>query len=381
MSEPRPVFLLVIGLMLCLSLWRISVQEPNIVTEYSSIETVEMNSAYNKNPSSSPRISANNDSSNQAHHTIPMPTTQIDLMPKDDENRLIDLNNFQYLIDQPLCHAESTESTDQTASETFIVILVHSAPGNWRKRNVIRDTWGQQDSRARLFFLLGAVNTTSEQHHIRQENDIFQDIIQGNFLDAYRNMTYKHVMALKWFVYNCPKLKYLVKTDDDVFVNTPAVYNFLEQSGDKRNFLFCYKLDASPVKRSYRSKWRVSTKEYSGWYYPQYCPGFSIIYSADVVYRLYQEAQRTRYFWIDDVHVTGTLAQQININITAFGKYYMTEEQRDSLFNGNSNLMEMEPMFLFTQPNLAENQIKKLWKLILMPENNNHNEINDNSTR
>lgn len=65
------------------------------------------------------------------------------------------------------------------------------------------------------------------------------------------------------------------------------------------------------------------------------------------------------------VHVTGTLAQHINVNITTLGKYYMNDKQRDSVFSGNSHLVDMEPTFLFTEPNLVEKQIRKLWQIIL----------------
>lgn len=358
MSERRSVFILFVGLMLCISLWKISLQELPVSTEYTSyVDGANGGSIKNDTKTSAPT------------QTVSTPVTQLDALSKNDATLLIDLYNFDYLINQAACDSNTSniDSIDgQSLKAPFVLILIHSAPRNWHKRNVIRETWGQLDSRSRIFFLLGAVNTTSLQTRLEQENSMFQDIIQGNFYDAYRNMTYKHIMALKWMVYKCPNFKYLLKTDDDVFVNTPAVYDFLDSNtSDDRNYLFCFKNEGARVKRSYRSKWHVSTKEYSGWYYPPYCPGFSIIYSADVVFNLYKEAQKTRYFWIDDVHVTGTLAQNINVNITTMGKYYMDYKQRDSIFNGNSLVSDMQPTFLFTEPNLVEKQIRKLWKFIL----------------
>lgn len=359
MLDRRPALVFLVGLMLCISVWRISLQEPNI--EYTSFEPIDIASI---------QAQSNNSSVDNGQHT-PIPPRQ-NQMPNDDQHSLIDVTNFDYIINQAEC-IDHTGSPTEHSQLPFVLILIHSAPLNWHKRNVIRYTWGQHDSRARIFFLLGAVNTTAQQLRLRQENEMFQDIIQGNFMDAYRNMTYKHVMALKWFTYNCPKLKYLVKTDDDVFINTPALYEYLENLGDRQDFLFCSAIVGARIKRSYRSKWRVSPKEFTGWYYPPYCPGYSIIYSADVVFRLYKEAQRTRYFWIDDVHVTGTLAQKTNISITAPGKYYMDEVQRDSIFNHISNLEE--PKFLFTAPNLVEAQIRKLWNLVLPENNDNINNI------
>lgn len=358
MSERRSVLILCIGLTLCLSIWRISQQDTSIQTDYTLYEPLEV---YANGEEIS--HSKNNDSkiASSVRTTI-VTSTHYDQPTKNDANTLIDLDNFEYLIEKSACDDNSNNSNSNVESP-IVLILIHSAPGNWQKRNVIRETWGQHDARARRYFLLGAVNSTSLQSQLNQENHVFNDIIQGNFMDAYRNMTYKHIMALKWFVYNCSKWKYLLKTDDDVFVNAPAVYDFLQMNATHQttNYLFCIKTAGARVKRSYRSKWRVSTKEFPGRYYPPYCPGFSILYSRDVVFRLYREAQQLPYFWIDDVHVTGTLAQHINLNITEVGKYYMNSDKRDNIFNGRMHLNEIEPMFLFTEPDLIEDQIRQLW--------------------
>ncbi|KAG7209499.1 hypothetical protein KM043_015584 [Ampulex compressa] len=126
-------------------------------------------------------------------------------------------------------------------------------------------------------------------------------------------MTYKHVMALKWTTYHCPSAKYILKLDDDVFVHMPAMLDFLTRDlspWGARRLILCDLLLAGTVKRSWRSKWRVSPQEYPGRQYPAYCPGWAVLYSPDAVFLLYREAQKEPYFWIDDVHVTGTLARK-----------------------------------------------------------------------
>ncbi|XP_031619998.1 beta-1,3-galactosyltransferase 5 isoform X2 [Contarinia nasturtii] len=352
MSERRSIFILFIGLMLCISLW-ISLQDiQELHTEYTSYDPLELLNSVNNSTTSLNLISNTTASSEWAF--------------KNDTTTLIDLKNFEYLINQAPCSDDFKWHGDMNTINKLpiVLVLIHSAPRNWHKRNVIRETWGYKDRRARIFFLLGAVKSTQTQIRLKQENDMFQDLIQGNFFDAYRNMTYKHTMALKWFVYNCPKLKYLIKTDDDVFVNTPAVYDLLEAGFNNENLIFCYRIEDARIKRTYRSKWRVSTKEFSGRYYPNYCPGFSIIYSSDVVLRLYKEAQQTPYFWIDDVHITGTLAQHLNLNITTLGKYYLNSIQLNDLITDKLHLSSIEPMFLFAEPNIHEEQIRALWNTV-----------------
>lgn len=336
MWERRPLFGVLIGLTLCVSIWRISSQEPQLITEYQPY----------MNPSGNETM------------TYPPPIS-LDQLPSNDLANLIDLDNFEFIINQRPCGNASMSGS----VPPHTLILIHSAPSNWNKRTVIRETWGQEDPRSRIIFLLGAVNSTDLQRRIEHENNLFQDIVQGNFYDAYRNMTYKHIMALKWFSYYCPDARYLVKTDDDVFVHTPNLYDFLDYSAiDKRNMLFCSKLDYGRVSRSFRSKWRVKIKEYPDRYYPPYCPGFTIIYSPDIAFTLYKEAQRTKYFWIDDVHVTGTLAVATGTTITSFVNYYLKSAKLRRLLKGDESVAST--FFIFTLPNLTEKDIRTLWNVV-----------------
>ncbi|XP_061401642.1 uncharacterized protein LOC133337435 [Musca vetustissima] len=360
-------------------------------------------------------------------------------LPEEDFNHLIDLHDFHYLVPQPVC-----------SSNVEALILVHSAPRNQPKRQIIRETWASigrhmVDSPIRVLFLLGAVAEDSLQHEVMKENSDYADIIQGSFMDDYRNMTYKHVMAFKWFLYNCPDAQILIKVDDDVYVNTPQLIKYLkaeqqnenmttaaknaettnemseEQDANKptiitlndttkktkstkkslyeslknfansltlsstssssdssadnftastrlfhrpQNLLFCQKITGSLVKRSYRSKWRVSFKEYSERYYPPYCPGYAIIYSPDVVFRLYNAAQNFKYFWIDDVHITGVLAQQTNTTITTSSHYVLYSDECERLLTGKTDLQDTE--FLFAWHSISAQQIKAIWHLQMM---------------
>lgn len=280
-------------------------------------------------------------------------------LPKNDFSQLIDLDNFEYLISHPGCQ--------HMKEKPILVTIVHSAPDNFRKRRVIRDTWGS-DPRSLRIFLLGAANSSNLQEKLELESSIHGDLVQGNFEDAYRNMTYKHVMALKWFTYSCADSHYLLKTDDDVFVNTPLMYNYLEKSTalsqqfHHGRLLFCNELSGAKVKRTFRSKWRVSYEEYEEKYFPRHCPGFSIIYSTDIVPLLYQKAQKLPYFWIDDVHITGTVASKLNISIAPTTGFFLNATQQTDLLEQRVEAKSLP--FFFALPNLREDLIRKLWSLV-----------------
>ncbi|XP_046736301.1 beta-1,3-galactosyltransferase 5-like [Diprion similis] len=274
-------------------------------------------------------------------------------LPSDDETSLIDLRNFRFLINHDPCNK----------TQPLLLMLIHSAPANLPKRMVIRETWGQKRFGAIVLFLVGTM--PGMQGKIEEEDRMYGDIVQGNFQDAYRNMTYKHVMALKWAAYHCPGAKYVLKLDDDVFVHTPALLEFLAHDlspwGAKR-LILCNSMAMAMVKRSWRSKWRVSPLEYPGKTYPVYCAGWAIMYSPDSVFLLYREAQKTSYFWIDDVHITGTLAKKINLTHTPLNSLILTPDRMQTFIETPYSPGD----FLFGPANLAEGDIRALWKAVAL---------------
>lgn len=78
-----------------------------------------------------------------------------------------------------------------------------------------------------MAFLTGLSNDTKTNKLIKSENKIFADIIQGNFLDTYRNLSYGLLIAWKWIQNDCPKAKYVLRVQDDVVLNTFNLRKFL----------------------------------------------------------------------------------------------------------------------------------------------------------
>ncbi|KAH8410693.1 hypothetical protein KR222_005140, partial [Zaprionus bogoriensis] len=416
--DKRSLCYLIICVNLCFVLWLVSVQQ--LETESDDVG-VTIASASAAAPSALALVqpSANGSKPNQIHDpsrtqqvssnlsstyyslsldkaaATPAPTPTAASRPSplptawptsSSASQLIDLHDFAYLMAQPACEPH-----------VQVLILVHTAPRNAEKRTLIRQTWGAPRmvqgaaSPLRLVFLLGAVHGVDGEQELQRtlelENARHADMVQGNFQDAYRNMTYKHVMALKWFNEHCSRAQQLIKVDDDVFVNTPQLLRLLREPAtpaagnsnqtllsttpasqslrmllqQRRELLFCRPVLASRVKRSYRSKWRVSFKEFPATYYPPYCPGFAIVYSADVVQRLYQAAQQANYFWVDDVQITGVLAQQTNTTITDLQPYVLYRVDCERLLSGKSELDQQQ--FLFTWHSIAPEQISALWQL------------------
>lgn len=279
------------------------------------------------------------------------------MLPADDFKTIVNFNDFDYLITKPKCKFDYDNEYNTTLP--FFITLVHSKPANVEIRNALRDTFAHYDRRTKTYFLLGAVGSPSEQELIEKENAEHGDIIQGNFIDSYRNLTYKHVMALKWFTYNCANAKYLVKVDDNVFINTPNVYKYLINNTETTEFLMgSYML---PYETPRTGLYAVTRKEYPPKYFPAYVEKFAIIYSNDVVYDLYRKSRTTKFFWIDDVYVTGIVRMQLNVRITDLRPYLISKSSIASL-NETSEHMPHPPNFMFSSQHISLAEQQLLWE-------------------
>ena len=136
--------------------------------------------------------------------------------------------HFEFLINNENICEPANESVD-------ILILITSAPQNNLARIAIRETWlkytRQNKGVIRYAFLLG---TSPEDQEIKKENSQTKDIILGNFHDAYSNLTYKTLIGLQWALTFCNQTKFVMKTDDDMYVNIPGL---MKKAADNRDTL------------------------------------------------------------------------------------------------------------------------------------------------
>ena len=128
-----------------------------------------------------------------------------------------------------------------------------------------------------------------------------------------RNLTYKAVAALKWISKHCAEATYVIKVDDDTFVNMFTVVKHLKDlyaTKQRSRIIMC---DVRWNGRVYRrGKWRVPIWVVPEKVYPPYCNGLFVIMSADVVRAAYRASFFVRFYWIDDVYVTGYLIQAMH---------------------------------------------------------------------
>lgn len=258
-------------------------------------------------------------------------------LPYWDKNVLVDLGNFRFLILHKICQ----QPLD------FLTVIV-SAPGNFDKRSRIRLTWGRKRAGVRFLFMLGAVENKEIQRLIDEENVKYRDIIQGNFIDSYRNLTYKYVMILKYVVYHCPRVPYVLKLDDDVYVNIEDVLQFMKELrvyNRERHMVLCNIYVNGTVIRN-DSRWAVTKDEYENEIYTEYCQGAVVIFKQEALFRIYKYAQVMHYFWIDDVHITGTIARLTGVDLSQIGPAcYLQHRKIKHFFDGLATQSVSEIVF------------------------------------
>ncbi|ELU01686.1 hypothetical protein CAPTEDRAFT_214885 [Capitella teleta] len=126
---------------------------------------------------------------------------------------------------------------------------------------------------------------------------------------------------------------YIFKADDDAFVNMYTLQKHLIQldaAGYNKKFGLCALWLNMQVMRD--DKWQVSTEEYPDEYYPPYCSGMTYLFSTDVAAKLYEASFFVRFFWVDDVYITGMLREKANVNFTSTGTVYCEPPEMADLF-------------------------------------------------
>ena len=66
---------------------------------------------------------------------------------------------------------------------------------------------------------VGATTDQDVQMSLEEESQQHGDLVQGDFLDTYRNLSYKAIMGSLWVAEFCGQAEFVVKIDDDCFLD------------------------------------------------------------------------------------------------------------------------------------------------------------------
>lgn len=154
----------------------------------------------------------------------------------------------------------------------------------------------------RRIFLLARSRDKGKEALLAEEAARYGDILQGDFVDSFRNLTVKDVMFLRWMITNCGQVKYIFKGDDDVFVNMRNIVDYLLSMSSKetRDLFVGSVLYPSPRITDPKSKYYVPSNLYGEKYYPPYVSGGGFIMSSLVAKKIFEMIKVTPIIPIDD---------------------------------------------------------------------------------
>lgn len=221
------------------------------------------------------------------------------------------------------------DTVNTCAGKVDIIVCVHTHPARYDWRKLIRRTWANQtfwpNSTIKTVFFTGFVsNNASLQAALEWESHKYGDMVQGEFEDSYRNLSYKALTVLHWVKERCSNATYFFKVDDDVIVNVfslqQVIVDFSSGSGlKKKNEIVCYTFHNITVKRT--GKWAVTYDELpKNESYPAFCAGMGYITRVSTALALrdvFDKQNPFFFFWVDDIFVTGYLAAAINATHTS----------------------------------------------------------------
>ncbi|KAM9400159.1 N-acetyllactosaminide beta-1,3-N-acetylglucosaminyltransferase 3-like isoform 3-T3 [Salvelinus alpinus] len=128
---------------------------------------------------------------------------------------------------------------DLEASPILLLLAIKSHPANSDRRAAIRATWGEErewrGQGVRRVFLLGLGRERGEEGgdpEVGEESERYGDILQWGFRESFYNVTLKEVLFWNWFHQECSTtVLYILKGDDDVYVDVERVVGFLQDRG------------------------------------------------------------------------------------------------------------------------------------------------------
>lgn len=201
-----------------------------------------------------------------------------------------------------------TPSNPCSDDPPFLLVLVFSKPEEVEARQAIRDTWGstQEVSGRRVIvrFLLGTpvLNHTETQRELETEEKEHEDLIQRNFNDTYRDLTFKIYAGFQWMTVFCPDIPFVLKADSDTFINLPQLVNSL--SKPRRDFTSYWAGELAQIPENpeifdpSRARY-MSPDEYPFRRFPPFTFGAIYVVSGDLVKRLVKESPNQKYLPVE----------------------------------------------------------------------------------
>ena len=276
------------------------------------------------------------------------PQTTVATVKSTDLSKIIRTKNRTYLENNK--HYTSLQSSFNCSKKHItLLVLIKSEAKSIARRKLVRTTWGRygdikESYHFRKFFLIGNVKNKELQAFVSREDKIFEDIIRGDFVDTFHNLSEKAEVGFEWSYKHC-SFEYLLETDDDVFINIPLILQKInDQIFPKADVYLGNVKENDPVVREKTglfAKYSVSFEEYAGSTYPNYISGGAYILSPDVIKKVLPYIKQNP-FVLDDVYI-GMLVYNAGVKPMRYEGFNLRDDYENAECKYKSNLIAFHP--------------------------------------
>lgn len=285
--------------------------------------------------------------------SLPLSYTDAKTLEIREKARKLDMDPLKANLSKSYTISSAAACSDQ---EIFLLVLVCSGPENRTRRNVIRQTWGNvTDTRGYAvltLFALGKPASAAAQLEVDEESQKHRDIIEGSFIDSPEAQTQKMLMIVEWTVTFCPHARYILKTDEEMFVGIPSLAGYLLSLTQLEDVYTGRVIHQRVPDRAPQSPGFVPIHRYSEEFYPDYCDGRAFVMSQDVARKVYVAAKEVPVSLPPDIFV-GICAKKAGITPI-----------HSSRFSGEKHISYNRCCykFIFTSSNVKEDELFKDWE-------------------
>ncbi|XP_015912906.1 beta-1,3-galactosyltransferase 5-like [Parasteatoda tepidariorum] len=306
-----------------------------------------------------------------------LPFDQKDLNERRNSNNFLNLEDAfkQPVPDVTRLRYYQNSAKPCNSRTPTLLVFVHSAPAHFLHRNSIRSTWGSfsNDLSIRTVFVIGHSTQNLVWQRIIHEAQSHGDIILVDMPDSYNNLTLKHLVGLHWSLKNCPDVPFIMKTDDDVFVDMYRLEKTILLNLPL-NAVACRVVPAGTVpKRS--GKWKVNRNEYPFDDYPEYCSGLAYVSRSSTLKRILKSAVsgQVPYLWIDDVFITGFSAEHAGVKRRDLSVWFARTDEQVLNWLSNDGIVNPLPWIIAEiSPRYWPFNATAIWNKTIKTHENKH---------
>ncbi|XP_069468250.1 beta-1,3-galactosyltransferase 9 [Ambystoma mexicanum] len=286
--------------------------------------------------------------------SLPATYTDVNVQEMREKARKLDMTSMKDNISRSYKISGSSGCPPQ---DILLLSIVFSNPENTTRRDLIRRTWANvsqvKGHTVLTLFALGQPSSETTQLEVVEESQRHGDIIEGSFEDSDQNKTLKMVMLMQWTVTFCPNARFILKAEEDVFVNVMTLVDYLLHLRKHPEDLYIGRVihQKEPIRDPDKQGF-VPFNHFQERYYPDYCSGAAFIVSQDVARKVYVASEGVPTQVPADVFV-GVCAESAGIVPT-----------HSSRFSGSRHIQYNRCCyrFIFTSAMMDEQEMAADWQ-------------------